>query len=596
MLNVTSDKQECQQLMVERDKFPINIEAGNPFMLSQEFDFLSKEIPLMNPSHENNVQNLKHLKADEKVEIFRGKQIELASARLRRMPDNVQLLNNLGISYLNSGNYGAAIGHFRKALKIDETYFPCLANLAKAHFLKGEIDESLKIYRDIEKREPKSIQVLNNIANLLIAKKELTSAYEYLVRVIKLDGSNIAALSNIGTIFLLEKKFENAISFYRKALNIKSDLSGVLNNLGVCFSVMKSYKKAIKHLLAACSLNRQSVGYLLNLAQVYQEKGSHEDAIRILEDYLTRGYDDQRVRDTLAWSYTSMKEYQNALKQLNYSLKIAEGLENNSEQCARYYNNIATIYQCMNNYEIAEKYYNLSLESKVLNPPIPLYNAIELYFGENKDEHAKKLIDCGLVEFPNDPFILGNLGRYYFEVGNYEKSSEILNEVIAIEPKIINAFATLSVIEIEIRGNRERAHEILTKGLSFHPKEISLLNNLAYNYLMGNDTQNARQILDKIEIQDNIFVTATRGLLLIKEDNVQEGTHLYNMAISIASKNEDEKIVGLLEQKKYLELAKYQLRKGSNNEASRLLRKVLSLKAKFEYYRNEAKEILKGFE
>jgi tetratricopeptide (TPR) repeat protein len=579
MLNISLGKGKFEGLLVDHDRFPIKVEAANPFMISQEFDFLSEE---------RSYKSIKQVsKPDKYIEIFRNKQIQSASIRLNRMPNNVQLLNNLGVSYLNSGKFDTAIDCFKEVLRINNKFFPSLANLARTYFQRGEIDEALSIYLNIEEREPKNIKVLNNIANLLIAKKDLKLAYEYLDRVIKVDERNLAALHNIATILLLENKIEKAISFYRRAINIRSDLPGALNNLGVCFAIKKSYKKAIKHFWAAWSLNKQSVGYLLNLANVYQELGSHDHAIRVLEDYLGRGYDNLDVRNALAWSYASTKSYQNCLKHLNSALKMAEY---NNEKQATILNNLAIVFECMGNYEIAEKYYNLCLEKKPSSSPIPLRNTIEFYFVGNRDELARKLIDQGLVDFPNDHYFLYCLGRYYFEVNNHEKASEIYNEVIRIAPTISNSYAALSVIEIEINNDLKKAHEILTKGLALYPDSLGLLNNLAYCYLMRNEPHEARQILDKIKTQDNVFLTATRGLLLLKENNILEGQRLYNLAISLASK--DENITRLLKQKKHLELAKYYHKEGNISEAMRLSKKVLSIEAKYTYYRNQAKELL----
>jgi Flp pilus assembly protein TadD len=167
---------------------------------------------------------------------------------------------------------------------------------------------------------------------------------------------------------------------------------------------------------------------------------------------------------------------------------------------------------------------------------------------------------------------------------------------MTIEPKIVDSFAITSVIEIEIKRNWENAHEILTKGLQIHPNNIGLLNNLAYGYLIQNETAKAREILDNVKAQDNIFLTATRGLLLIKEGDLQEGLHLYNTAKSIALQNGDEKTATLIEQKKYLELGKYHLRNGNSKEAGRLFKKTVAIKAKYGYFHREAKELVSTIE
>jgi len=582
MLSTKSIREERDGLLVDRDKFPIQIEPGNPFMMSQEYNFLSGEL-----SPFGTFEDIKHIReSDIDVDFFRNRIIELSNSRLNRMPNNIHLLTNLGISHLNSDKIDEAIIYFQKALESDSYYLPAIENLSKAYYLKGEIDTALDICLKIEKLEPSNVKILNNIASLLITKRDLKKAFEYLSQVVRLDPKNIPALHNTATIFLLKREFDKAILYYRRALSIKSDLPSTLNNLGVCFAVRKSYKKAIKHFLASWHLNRQAIGTLCNLAQAYQETGLHDKAIRILENYLRTGFDDKGVRDALAWSYASIKDYKNCLVHLKGSLSFSE----KTSDRAAILNNLGTIYHCMKDYKNAEKFYNLCLESKALNSSVVFYNAIRLYFDLDNDDGAKKLIDEALVLFPDDPDILESLGRFYFDTENYEKASELLKRVIEIKPDVIDSYATLSVIEMEINGNTEKAHEILVKGLSHNPDDLILSNNLAYNYLLSGNLKKAREILDKIKNDKDPFLTATRGLLLINEKNVKEGRRLYNLAMTLVSN--DKALMHLVEQKKYFELGKYYLKEGNKREARRLLRKVLPLKPKYGYFKNQALELL----
>ena len=204
------------------------------------------------------------------------------------------------------------------------------------------------------------------------------------------------------------------------------------------------------------------------------------------------------------------------------------------------------------------------------------------------------LIDQGLIEYPNELGLLECLGRYYFEIEEYEKASEILYTVISEKPELIDAWALLSVMEMEIRKDNDKAHDILIKGLSFHKDNILLLNNLAYNYLLNDDVVESRKILDKVNASDNVYINATRGLLLIKEGNLEEGRHLYNMAETIAV--QDRMLKNLIKQKKYLELAKDFYKKDRIDDAAAYLKKSLPIKTNYRYFRDQAVELLHEIE
>ncbi|MCK4821011.1 tetratricopeptide repeat protein, partial [bacterium] len=307
MLSTRFHREQSETLLIDRNKFPIQIEAGNPFMVPQEYEFLKDRILQKLSLEAINIAS----EADSYVAQFRSKQIELASTRLNKRPDNPQLLNNLGVSYLNNGQYDSAISCFKKAFEYNTSFIPALGNLAKAYFSKGELDEALSTYRSIEKIEPQNVSVLNNIAIVLFGKGDYQEAEQYLKHVMCVDKDNITALNNIATIRLRENNLEEAIHYLRGALSIKNDLPGVLNNHGVCFAIKRSYKKAIKHFLASRHLNKQAVGPLSNLAQAYQEIDAHDKAIEVLTGYIESGSDDKRIRDALSWSYACKRDYKN---------------------------------------------------------------------------------------------------------------------------------------------------------------------------------------------------------------------------------------------------------------------------------------------
>ena len=585
MLSTSSSIEEHERLLVEKDRFPVRIEPGNPFMIPEKFAFLSVEKKLPDIF---SVKNEGSLEADSDVDILMNKLLEATALRLKRVPGNAQMINNLGISYLNKGDYDEAIVCFHRALEKDKDLFASIANQAKAYLLRGDVDKALSLYIEMEKRKPNDRNILINIGSLFLRKQDFEKAKDYFEKTLETDAKNVAALNNIGAILLLEKQVDRAIYYFRRALEIRGDFAAALNNMGVCFAIRKSNEKAIKYFLAAHTLDKIDVGALLNLANVYQAKGFHEGAIKVLEDYLKSGRENRRVREALAWSYFTTRNYQNATKQLTSILKMVVSDEKNKEIRAATYNNMAIISQRVGDYHKAEQYYQMSLENLPSNS-IPFYNAIFLYLTENKNDVAKILIDAALAKFPDDVYIKEFLGRYYFEMRDYEKCCETLEEAIATEPRVIDSYATLAVIELEVNKDPTKAREILEKGLAFHPAELALLNNLAYSYLMENETDKARQIMDMIRTQDVPFVTATRGLLLIKEGNIQEGQRLYNQARSLATV---PYMADLINQKKYLETGKYYLEQGNSNEAARLLKKAVSIKTQHDYYRNEAQSIL----
>ncbi len=584
MLSVTSNSDEDKKLLVDRDKFPIRVESDNPFVASAKLEFGMEKSCVLAAPLESDTQT-RGLGA-EPIENLRTRQIESAQARLKRMPNSIQLMNNLGLSYLDHGDVEEAIEWLERALKLNPTSFIILGNIAKAYLSQGNTDKAIGIYSEINKREPDNLKVLNNLANLLLQKNDIPQAKEYLERIVKIDSKNIAGLSNLAMVFLAEGKRSKAINLLRRALTVESNLPGVLNNLGVCFLVQKNLPKAIKHFLAARALDRRDVSILLNLANAYHAKGLTEKAISLLEERLSGGEENQEVREMLAWFYVTSKAYKKALKQLNELLKLQAHPEKQADRLGTL-NNIGVVYQSIGNFELAEQYYNQALNTE---SNLPLRNAVLLYLNWNKEDAAKRLIDKGLVDFPDDPEVKALLGQYYFETTDYWKASELFRQIIIEAPKVVDSYAVLALIEMEINKDLEKSEDLLVRGLSLYPDNANLLNNYAYNLLCAGNTAKAREILDRIDEEENPFSAATRGLLLIKEGNIQEGQRLYNRAKELLKSMPH--LVDFVEQKKWLEIGKYYQKIGDSKEAARLLKKATSIKTKHAYFREDAERLL----
>ena len=248
------------------------------------------------------------------------------------------------------------------------------------------------------------------------------------------------------------------------------------------------------------------------------------------------------------------------------------------------------MYHHLKDFNNAKKYYEECIKSGLTEIPIPYYNLIDLYFDNEYEKKAENLIqECSEI-FPKDPFILNDLGRIYFNKSLFKEATDIYNEAISIKPDLISPYAATSVIEADENKNYDKAIEILKKGLERNPNSVTLLNNLAYCYLMSEKIREGREILDNIEGKETLFVNATRGLLVLKEGNIQEGERLYNLAIKKAEGNNQLQI--LLKQKKSLEIAKIKIEKNYILEAGKFLNKVLSLKPDWNVFTKEANDLL----
>lgn len=96
-----------------------------------------------------------------------------------------------------------------------------------------------------------------------------------------------------------------------------------------------------------------------------------------------------------------------------------------------------------------------------------------------------------------------------------------------------------------------KAIEFLQAGLYSHPNDAQIINNLAYSLALENKIDEAEkymnQIIDVSEMSTNtkICLTATRGLIFFRKDQISKGIDLYEKAIAIAKSSNNNYFIWL---------------------------------------------------
>lgn len=583
MLTPTNEIRQHEELIIERGIHCGQIEAGNPFFTDQDFCFSSDQEGDVQcnfpPQRIDSTQGSDFSFARE----FIQESLETSLTRFKRHPNSPHLANTVALDYLRMGEFDDAIEGFQKALKISPDFFSAKANLAKCYTLKGKIDEALAVYKQLEKEQENDATVLTNIAHIYFTQGELDLALSYLTKAKSLDPYNHSVLNNIAIIHLLQKQANKAISSLRAATRLTNEDHSLYNNLGVCFAVQGNIKKAITQFRIAASLNCTDRNTLKNLSNAYQRVDMHKEVISLLEDYMQTHTEDAEFKNIIAWSFFKLGLHQKCMKYLSSALKSID--PSDIKMYGALLNNTGVLNGYLGHLEYAEEFITRSLDVYPKGDLNIHCNIIELYLRNEYLEKAKERIDAAIALYSDEPIFMSYLGEYFCKIEKYDEAKNILFSVVESAPKLLLPYATLSTILVDVDEDPAAAREIIEKGFSYYPTNVPLLNNYAYSLILLEKLQEARTVLDKSKIEDNVHILATRGLLLIKEGNVAEGRRYYNQAISLAGKKSN--LAKLANQKKYLELGKYYLEEGDTKKAARLLKKGAAIKTKEKYYKKQ---------
>ena len=576
MLDKAVDKKRSDMLILKSEKeTPLNIESGNPFISD---DKVRIELGKKEQTKIFSQREFFH-RSDIKDQNFSAP-VETFANQVAKFPENPYSINNYGLSLMSQKRWREAIEQFEKATKLKKDFYSARMNLARCLKNLNRLDDAYSVYRELEKKRSTDTNVIMNIAHIYFIKGELNNANSRLDKILKIDEKNAAAYNNRAVIHMIEGRFDKAISDLRKAISNNIYFVGAINNLGVCYIALGSYRKALKYFYEALSIDSNYGDAVQNAAFSLHELQRNQEAINLLEDYLGKNKHDVSVRELLAKAYLITEKYDLSGRQLHIAIEVARKKYSKEEfdcESPRFYNNLGVIYHQKGNLEKANEFYLKAKKEERIKSEVLYRNIINLYFDMGRINAVRNELEESIKYFPESSRILFLYARYYFEIQDFEKADKLLKENIDKNPEYANSYAFLSFLYSEIYFNFDKAINVINKGLVYEKENHSLLNNLAYNFLLKNNVNKARAILDSIkDADDNIFLTATRGLLLLKEGHVKEGTSLYNRAISFA---QHERSLGeLVEQKKNLELAKFYHNKGRELETKKYLKRLLNSK------------------
>ena len=591
MLNLQFEKRNKDCLLIN-EEVPTGATPTNPFecaddiVLSGTLTSITKGEMTLRPKPTIIFAH----QSEELSQLLKEDQIRNASKDLEKSPGNPFILNNLGLVHRANKNFDKALECFIEAIRIKPDFAIAFLNLGSIYLMQKKYDKALEIYEKLLKGNPSDTRALINIGDIYFKDKKFKEAVEVYNTIIKINPSNIEARNRLALINLINGKPDVAISELRKILQINNSLPSIHNNLGIAYSVIGNHDKGIQAFHVALCLSPNYINALHNLAMSLKLKHELLEAIDLLEEYLQRNENIQ-TRELLSGFYFENKQYQKSLK--NLSLVITNAINNNalSQEIARLYNNIGVVYRTMGDFKNAKDSYFTCVEKIGYSNHVIVENIIELYFGSGNTETAKKYIDILHEQFGTKGLYYYYIALYNFYNGQVENAIKFLNQLLTINEKFPPAYSFLSFIYSEYLNNYKKAISVNEKGIKNLPNNQITINNLAYNYLMNCDIEKAKNILKKIEdVTKNVFLTATTGLLMLKEGNIEEGRRMYNLA---AQNSKTETLRRQVLQKKYIELAKYYLNRKDIDSAKTNLEKAISIKIKNSVYTSQAIQLAK---
>ena len=216
---------------------------------------------------------------------------------------------NLGIAYLEAGQYSSAIPEFEATIKLDANFIGAHCALCRAYIEQDELEKA-------------------GIAVTTALKLDATHQPALL-----LHGTITEAYHDKGEIYLGNGQYIEAVAAFQKAIILDADLENIPQishtenthihvHLGAAYIGMKAYQNAIDALLKAIALDPDLVDAHYHLGHAYVEQGHPDKAIPHLERAIAIAPNLKRAHYNLARAYRESGNLEAATHAVTETLRL----------------------------------------------------------------------------------------------------------------------------------------------------------------------------------------------------------------------------------------------------------------------------------
>lgn len=238
-------------------------------------------------------------------------------------PDNLNLLNSLGVCHAQLKQYKQAIPCFEKALSISEDDLMARYNLASIYAKSFMPEKAICLLREASALNKDHFETFFQLGRLLQEKKNWTEALEAFKKAAECSDAKGVVHRYLGESCLALDLRQEAMTEFKKAVKINPSDAFSLSRLGVLFAEMKNDYE-IAHALSskALELDENNSSCLKAAGWISFLKKDYSQAIHSLEKAKQFGKKDPEIFYQLGMVYQEMKKASQARKNWEKALRI----------------------------------------------------------------------------------------------------------------------------------------------------------------------------------------------------------------------------------------------------------------------------------
>jgi putative PEP-CTERM system TPR-repeat lipoprotein len=455
------------------------------------------------------------------------KALEAINALEKKQPDNPLTHNLRGGALVLKKDLSGARASFERALKLQPTYMPAVANLARLDLLEKRPESAKKRYEQILKKDPNNEQALISLAVLLRMSGADSQAVEKLLKQsVAANPTYVPARTALITFYLRGQDRNAALAAAQDAQAALPNHPTIVEALGTTQLATGETRQAIATFTRLGEMLPKSPEAQIHLARVHMAAKQPDDAIKALRAALALRPDLAAVQRDIAGIYVRTGRHDEALRE-------AQAVQAKQPDHPLGHVLEAEVYVAQKKLDLAERKYREALKKFDLPALVTRTHSVMEAAGRRRE--AEAMAEDWVKRHPKDAAVLAHLGerdiagkRYPSAVARYERALErqpdnpmFLNNLAwvsnqlkrpnAIEyaerahelaPENAAIMDTLGTI-LAARGETERGLELLGRAAEMAPNAHHIRLNFAKALLKAERKAAARKELEQIAKLDN---------------------------------------------------------------------------------------------
>ena len=484
-------------------------------------------------------------------------------------PRNPQSMINLALALINAGKSDAAKEMLEDVIALEPKNYVALTSLALIFINRGQLGEATEVYVRLHSEYPRDPSPLINLASIALRQEDFVGAAAHLEKAVRLDECSVMAKYLLAMVLLRLGKHNQSIGLLRTISREGGPSAEVNQGLAIAYLVSGDHKKSERAFLAALTINKHLTSAVHGLAILRLQQNRFDEVVEGLLDHLSYVPGDMQSRELLAQAYVRLSQFARARGQLSLLVPTGEASQEDRLELARISNNIGFCFAQEGKVNEAEIWLKRSVALDGRSTAAPYNNLGRMYFLRGRFHDALDALNrAGKLGIATSETSMLRSSAL-IQLQRFEEAIEVLQALINAASPPGNAYAELGWLLADWKEQYDAAIAVLREGFERDPSNVFVLNNLAYVHLMRGEPAYARAILDQVkDLSDNAMVlTATRGLLLLWEGDIEGGEALYKEAEALAFQRGFRDLAYSIRQKKHLELSRAYLRSGRPAEA-----------------------------